>query len=55
MTHINHVHVFVWDHRYLTTDWQTLHDMAWMMKKRMCIERYDKLHVFSLLHKNSMT
>jgi len=27
MTHINRVHVFVWDQRYVTTDWQTLHDM----------------------------
>jgi hypothetical protein len=24
MTHINPVHVFVWIHRYLTADWQTL-------------------------------
>ena len=27
MNHINHVHVFVWGQRYLTTDWQTLHDV----------------------------
>ena len=27
MTHINHVRVFVWNQRYLTSDWQTLHDM----------------------------
>jgi len=37
MTHLNRVHVFVWDQRYLNTDWQTAQDMD-NEKEDVCVE-----------------
>jgi hypothetical protein len=59
MTHIKHVHVFVWDQRYLTTDWQIVRDMDdekedvyRELRQVACFlsapqEQYDIIYVFS--------
>jgi hypothetical protein len=51
MTHINHVHVVVWDQRYLTSDWQTLQGMEDEKEDAYRV----KFHVFCPLHGNNMT